>query len=314
MKPIKALPVVSILLLAGCFPSLQGSPPEAPSPTVTANALEVTRVSSDSRVEFAPRLSPNGEWLLYSAYDPSVSGPRAYSIVAISPKGGAQRPIAGPGAVWGTWFPDSRNIVYVSLLGDRPILVRTTAGGVGTTFITNNPLGGFDEQPDVSPDGRVIAFHTYLQGRYVLASVNIDGTSPTIYVPGTSPRWHPSGKKLVFDRLVDGKWHIFTLDLESGQVTQLTSGRHNNAFPSWSPDGKWLTFQSDREGNYQVYIMKEDGTAVTQITKGEGAAVEPNWGSDGYIYFSSTFGNVNFEKREEWRAADIWRVKPKLPE
>lgn len=302
------------LALSSCLPGLQGPPPEAPAPAVTANAVEVSRVTSDPQVEFSPRPSPNGEWILYSAYDPSQRGVNAFSIYATSPRGGARRPIAGPGAIWGTWLPDSKNIVYVSLSSGRSVLVRTSGGGAGTTFITNNPLGGADEQPDVSPDGKTIAFHTYLQGRYVLATIGIDGTSPTIYVPGTSPRWHPSGKKLVFNRQVDGKWHIFTLELETGQVTQLTSGPHNNAYPSWSPDGKWITFHSDREGRYQIYFMKEDGTAVTQMTRGEGSAVEPNWGTDGYIYFSSTFGNINLDKREEWRAADIWRVKPRLPE
>lgn len=311
MKRTYLLPIVG--LLGACFPALQG-PVEAPSPSVTANAYEVTRVTNDPGVEFAPRPSPDGKWLLYSVYDPQRRGPDGLSIAMVALQGSGKRLVAGPRAVWGTWLPDGKNIVYVSLSGNRPVLVRTTAGGTGITFVTQNPLGGNDDQPDVSPDGRTIAFHTYLQGRYVLASVGIDGSSPTIYVPGSSPRWHPSGKKLIFDREVDGKWQIFTLELDTGQVTQLTSGNYNHAFPSWSPDGKRITFQSDRDGTYQVYLMKEDGTGITQLTKGEGTSHQPSWGTDGYIYFVSTFGSVDFQKREEWRASDIWRVKPRLPE
>lgn len=312
---LKKLVLGAIVLLsaAGCLPAAQG-PVEAPTPAVTANAFEVSRVTNEPGVEFAPRPSPDGQWLLFSLYDPSAKGEQAYSIGMVNLKGAGKRLLAGPGAAWGSWLPDARNIVYVLYSSQRAVLVRTTAGGAGTTFISNSPLGGDDSQPDVSPDGRTVAFHTYLQGRYVLASINIDGSSPTVYVPGSSPRWHPSGKKLAFHRQVDGKWHIFTLDVDTGQVTQLTSGRSNNAFPSWSPDGKWIAFQSDRDGRYQVYIMREDGSGITQLTKGEGVSFEPNWSVDGYIYFGSTFGNVNFERREEWRASDIWRVKPRFPE
>ena len=36
----------------------------------------------------------------------------------------------------------------------------------------------------------------------------------------------------------DGRMHIFTIDLASGKVTPLTSGRnHNDGSPRWSPDG-----------------------------------------------------------------------------
>lgn len=302
-------------LLSACLPGLQGQEPaEAPSPAVTANALEVTRVTNEPGVEFAPRPSPDGQWLLYSLYDPSLKPPQAYSISMVALKGTGKRLVAGPAAVLGAWLPDSKNIVYIMIASGKPLLVRTAAGGSGTTFITNAPFGGDDAYPDVSPDGSTVAFHTYLQGRYVLASVSINGASPTIYVPGNFPKWHPSGNKLAFSRQVNGKWQIFTLDLSTGQVTQLTSGKDNNTFPSWSPDGNWLTFQSDRSGTYQVYIMKEDGSSVTQLTRGEGSAYEPAWGPDGYIYFVSTFSNVNFEKKEEWRAGDIWKVKPVLPQ
>ena len=55
----------------------------------------------------------------------------------------------------------------------------------------------------------------------------------------------------------DGRIHIFTLDLASGRVTQLTSGRnHHDSNPRWSPDGKRIAFKSTRvNGQFDVFVM-----------------------------------------------------------
>ncbi|MDD5722161.1 MAG: DPP IV N-terminal domain-containing protein [Syntrophales bacterium] len=199
----------------------------------------------------------------------------------------------------------------------KPVLVRTPAGGVGMTFISPSALGDYDSQPDVSPDGSMIAFLTVLGGTYNLCTVDSNGGNFTVYAEGASPRWHPTEKLLAFDRSVGKKSQCFLFNLNSGQVTQLTSGTDKNVFPVWSPDGKWIAFLSDRDGEMHVYCMKRDGGHVVQLTTGGTNENFIDWGTDGYLYFTSDAGaSTATEGNKSWyyNFANIWRLKPLLDE
>jgi TolB protein len=95
--------------------------------------------------------------------------------------------------------------------------------------------------------------------------------------------------------------HIFSIDLASGRVTQLTSGRnHHDSNPRWSPDGTRIAFKSTRvNGQYDVFVMNADGTNVTRLTDHPAQDHDPVWMPDGQsVIISSTR-----ESRE-----DLYRV------
>jgi TolB protein len=87
----------------------------------------------------------------------------------------------------------------------------------------------------------------------------------------------------------DGRNHLFTLDLASGRVTQLTSGRnHHDQHPRWSPDGRRISFVSSRSGNFDLFVMDADGTNVTRLTDHPANDFDPIWMPDGQsMIFSS---------------------------
>lgn len=312
------------LFLTGCVAPQPYSPPASapvqaapppPAPTATANAGEISRVTSDPAPEFYPRVSPDGTQLLFYVVDlTQQTDAKALSIAGVSLQQSGRRLVAGPGAWFPAWYPDSKSFVYTYIGGEKPTLVRSPYGGVGMTFITPTAMGADDGQPAVSPDGKRIAFHTRIGQITQVCTVNADGSSFTVFVEGTSPRWHPSGSLLAFDRMVGQQSHVFTIDLASGQVTQLTSGSSDDAFPVWSPDGRWLTFISRRDGRWHVYAMKADGSSVTQLTRGDAQEFMPEWGADGWIYFTSDAGSPVACGPDgfRWRYADIWRLKPVL--
>src|SRR5918992_3153120 len=65
----------------------------------------------------------------------------------------------------------------------------------------------------------------------------------------------------------DGRNHLFTIDLATGRVTQITSGRnHHDQHPKWSPDGRRISFVSSRGGNFDLHVMNADGTNVERLT------------------------------------------------
>jgi TolB protein len=89
----------------------------------------------------------------------------------------------------------------------------------------------------------------------------------------------------------DGRNHLFTIDLASGAIAQLTSGRnHHDTHPRWSPDGKRISFESTRQGGNQVdlYVMDADGANVTRVTDHPANDFDPIWMPDGQsLIFSS---------------------------
>ena len=76
--------------------------------------------------------------------------------------------------------------------------------------------------------------------------------------------------------------HIFTLDLATGRVTQLTSGgNYHDQHPKWSPDGTRLSFVSTRGGgNFDIYVMNADGSNVQRITDHPANDFDPMWMPD----------------------------------
>ena len=87
----------------------------------------------------------------------------------------------------------------------------------------------------------------------------------------------------------DGRNHIFALDLPSGRVSQLTSGRnHHDQHPKWSPDGRRISFVSSRAGSFDLWMMNADGTNVERLTDHAANDYDPIWMPDGQsLIFSS---------------------------
>ena len=49
----------------------------------------------------------------------------------------------------------------------------------------------------------------------------------------SSPSWSPDGSQLAFCGSVNGSNEIFTVSIEGGTETQLTSNEAFDAFPAW---------------------------------------------------------------------------------
>ncbi|MEZ9562240.1 Tol-Pal system protein TolB, partial [Vibrio splendidus] len=74
------------------------------------------------------------------------------------------------------------------------------------------------------------------------------------------------GKTLVLVLSKTGSLQVYTLDLASRKLTQITRGRSNNTEPFWHPDGKSLIFTSDRGGKPQIYNVNLSNNSTSRIT------------------------------------------------
>jgi WD40-like Beta Propeller Repeat len=85
-------------------------------------------------------------------------------------------------------------------------------------------------------------------------------------VSGT-PRWSPDGKWVAFDTYLQHGPQIFVIDAEGRNLHAITSSAGENCVPSWSHDGKFIYFASNRTGAWQVWKHSLENGAETQLTK-----------------------------------------------
>jgi TolB protein len=137
-----------------------------------------------------------------------------------------------------------------------------------------------------------------MTGRLLIAAVALTATlsGQTSVVPASlKPPPAGLGGTLVFQSDLrapdnpDGRNHLFTLDVATGAVRQLTSGRnHHDQHPKWSPDGRRISFVSSRGGSFDLWMMNADGTNVTRLTDHPANDYDPIWMPDGQsLVFSS---------------------------
>jgi len=78
-----------------------------------------------------------------------------------------------------------------------------------------------------------------------------------------------------------GNSDIFSMDLRTRRVVQLTNDSSIDTSPCYSPDGSQVVFNSDRGGSQQLYTMNADGSNVQRISFGKGRYATPVWSPRG---------------------------------
>ena len=159
---------------------------------------------------------------------------------------------------------------------------------------------GHDNNPQISPDGKRIAFESDRTGGHEVWICDSSGSNPQQITSSGgrnagSPRWSPDGRQIAFDSVVKGDSDIYIIDAEGGNPRRLTNEISDEDVPSWSHDGQWTYFASNRTGRWQVWKMPAGGGAAVQVTSRGGAlAFESPDGK--FIYYSKFDG------------PGIWRV------
>jgi Tol biopolymer transport system component len=205
--------------------------------------------------------------------------------------------------------------------------------GTGERQLTTAPAKASDDFPDVSADGRVIAFQRCRNACGVYA-VNSDGTglrrvdrggcSGDRLPPGCTddsyPAISPDGTEIAFARAFghirnDQIDHlgIYRMRLDGSHVRRVTLPATRSAEdvePQWSPDGRQIVFVrhnvTARPRNKQaVMVVNADGSGLHRVTPyaikaGDG----PDWSPDAtQILFRSP-------QTEDFTHCNIWTIHP----
>jgi len=215
---------------------------------------------------------------------------------------------AVPQAAGGSIAPDKLmgSIFYSTQIGERSLIFHLSLG--------ENPVSQFvvenGTQPRLSPDGKILAFHTTPPDVEGLAGFALDaGLAPTErtirYTPyvedgvESPPVWNPTGDRLAFAtlRAGDGRSQIY---LQPTAPDNTTNSWFYGRSPAWEPGtngGNRIVYRgTDLTGNQiGLWMASNDGDNRAPLTQ-VGSDDRPTWSPDGKsIVFISSDRDGNWE-------------------
>ncbi len=149
----------------------------------------------------------------------------------------------------------------------------------------------------VSKSGETDVLHLYdVKGKKILSNIRIEGITGI-----GSLSFSPDGNRIALSAAtMAGYYNIYTYDLKSGKLQQLTRGSYDDRDPSWSPDGNWIVFSSDRteyggDGYYNLFLLDLRNERMFYLTKGRESDYSPIWSPDGkeIAYVGNVGGGQN---------------------
>ncbi len=226
-------------------------------------------------------------------------------------------------------------VTQVTRLTSSPGNVRWSPDGKTLAFTTQVP----NNTPNPRAEGAAAAFRprganwtaaprvvNSLDYRQDGVGFNADATQHLFVVPadGGTPRqvttgqwsagagqWTPDGKSLVYasgPRVPDAEYEwreseVYSVDIASGSVKQLTTRKGPDNSPAVSPDGKWIAYtgydiSTDTWIDSEMYLMSIDGSGSKMLLDIDRSPSNLTWAADGSgIYFtvqSEGYQNLHF--------------------
>ena len=208
------------------------------------------------------RGTDRGEYPAISPDGQEIAFQQVSSIVVIPLQGGVSRTVAEGGLCCPRWSPDGAWIYY-SEPNASGGLWRVPAGGGSPEVVTEANSAAGDQvnvMPDVLPGGRGVVFMTGGPDGRRIQAVDVETGDVTDLTPGTYPRYSPTGHLLFIDD--DATLMAAPFDVESLELTGAAV-----------PVAEGLAVSSRGTG---FFAVSQTGTLVYR-TGASGGLVRPLW-------------------------------------
>jgi dipeptidyl aminopeptidase/acylaminoacyl peptidase len=287
------------------------------------------------RVPLDPAISPDGRWVAFAVKSVAPGKDGYRSALWLAPTDALaparQLTVGAKDDRSPRWSPDGRTIAFLSDRGavlqaggggDRPGKAEAPEEGSVQVWLLPFADGGearrLTELPrDVSdlcwsPEG----------GRLCLVSAATrPARDPDLQRPPEEPpesdlhhidrlQYMLNGAGYIYDRAPN----LWLLDVASGELSQLTSGRARDEQPAWRPDGRTIAFVSNRHRDadltwqQDVYLVDVETRGVRRLTDGPRNHVfgAPQWSHDG-----SWVAAIGYRERASRGStrSDVWRFR-----
>jgi dipeptidyl aminopeptidase/acylaminoacyl peptidase len=276
-----------------CGAILTGFCYSAVSPDGAAAQDRVLTIDDQFAIERvgSPRISPDGTRIAYTVgttdYDTNSSETR---IWLVDRDGGDPVPMTAKGSSASSprWAPDGRRLSFLSARngGKTQVWALDLVDGGEATQITEVDEGVSDFE--WAPDGKrlVLVLHDPEPKRDSTARTKSGADIPEPWVIDRL-----QFKEDYVGYLDHRRDHLYTWDLATGALVQITSGDYDDSQPVWSPDGKTIAFVSNRTQNpddnfdTDIWLVNADntdrGAHLTRVTTNPGPDGSPVWSPDG---------------------------------
>jgi TolB protein len=137
--------------------------------------------------------------------------------------------------------------------------------------------------PHISANGAAITFTNWVETGYCVFVLDLKTTevrqltSHQNHIGAVTPTFSPDGKRILYSDSLGEVLEIFSLDVATGDIQQLTNFGMFATSPAWSPDQQWISFRltdqnfwndatiarqvhEERRGDKRpVWVMRADG-------------------------------------------------------
>ena len=177
----------------------------------------------------APRLSPDGKWLLFVH---TYEGQDSIGIVDASGQGWPSKLVSGNDFyMQPAWHPDGRRVAWITW--NHPYMPWDgTFLRLGGLAFPENGLPTLSEVSTLAGDENTAIFQ---------------------------PEFSPDGRHLAYASDESGWWQLYLRDLESGAVRQLTHEQAEHGSPGWVQGMRTYGFAPDGESMY--FVRNQQGFA-----------------------------------------------------
>lgn len=298
----------SLALLAS-ITFAQSAPP--PHPFTVDDLFGMQEISD-------PQISPDGQFVAYVVNSTNLKEDKTATRIWMVPAaGGDPIPLTaeGPSSSHPRWSPDGKFLAFLSEReeGNSQVYLLNRLGGEAQR-LTDTP-----QDVDTfswSPDGKrlVLVLRDPTPEELEAAATKAkDGSDDK----AASKKKSKAQRPWVIDRLLfkedtvgyldRRRTHLYSFELATKSLTQVTSGDFDDTEPDWSPDGKQLAFTSNRskpdpDANYDTEIWvvaagnTDKGASLTQVTTAPGEHHSPAWSPDGkWIAYNTKLDPKLFE-------------------
>ena len=246
------------------------------------DGFNVRQVTVNRALSILPGWTPEGRGIVYTSYrngDPQIFLSWIFEGRSV-PNVTQERP--GSQAFAAVVSPDGKKIAYsASRTGNFDIWV-SNIDGTNARNLTGTPAQ--DTAPCWSPSGLEIAFTSGRSGSPQLWVMDQEGLNlrrlSRVGNYNDACAWNPSREfaEIAYtSRLENNEFEIAVMDLATGQVRQLTTGRGSCEYPSWAPNGRHLVFSCNRSGTSQLNQTDRMGAKMRSIAVGPGNSLQADW-------------------------------------